>query len=671
MINQLIYVLLVIVVCTVPALGQSAYIDSLRLELDKAQSDSNKVKTLNTLIFELSYGEKSEALTLLNESINLSKKIKYPYGLADAYSLYGQIHIDKGNHDSAQYYYLKALEYFESQKILDKQFRCYKKLAQVHQERNSFEQSRYYIEKLFEIAEESDDSKMKGNANNSYAAFFINQGWDLVDNHNDTINYITYFEEAKPYIYKAIENFEDAGYEKGMALAYGNLCILNKEMGQLEEALENIKSANEYFTRMDQKVFMVSAYNHINTIFQKMNMYDSALYYNDKSFALAKELESKFDLRNAYGQYAYIYRYLNDFHKYYEYHGLYDDINSQLLAENKQALIDEMEVKYKAKEKEKELVLQEIENRNQKQILFLLGFGALVLIMVIVIIWVRNQKEKNLNQLLQEKTEMLEVMNHEIRQQRDQLKENNNIILQQNAKINEAYQEQGNLMAVVAHDLRSPLNNVKGLNDLLSITGEMTDEQNELVTKTSEVANHGLEIINDMMSLYQYQNESETNYEKVEINGLLKELVSAHSANATRKNISIQLNCPKSKGLIELNKIHFTRIMDNLISNAIKFSPYESQIDVSCKKEKNQIHFFIKDQGPGFSEKDRESLFKRFKKLSAQPTGGEKSSGLGLSIVKTLVDKMNGKIELDNNSGNGSTFKITLPNQANTKDNII
>ena len=109
------------------------------------------------------------------------------------------------------------------------------------------------------------------------------------------------------------------------------------------------------------------------------------------------------------------------------------------------------------------------------------------------------------------------------------------------------------------------------------------------------------------------------------------------------------------------DKSYLSRILDNLISNAIKFSPHGTSMKVEASLENGGIRFSVRDQGPGFSEADKKDLFKKFKKLSARPTGGESSNGLGLAIVKILVDRLGGKIQLNSAQGQGSEFIITIP----------
>jgi two-component system, sensor histidine kinase and response regulator len=102
--------------------------------------------------------------------------------------------------------------------------------------------------------------------------------------------------------------------------------------------------------------------------------------------------------------------------------------------------------------------------------------------------------------------------------------------------------------------------------------------------------------------------------------------------------------------------------MDNLLSNAIKFSTMGKQIRLTvCPPGVRFVECQVQDEGPGFTEKDKAGMFRRYGRLSARPTGGEPSTGLGLSIVKKLVLAMQGELACDSTPGNGATFAFRLP----------
>ena len=128
---------------------------------------------------------------------------------------------------------------------------------------------------------------------------------------------------------------------------------------------------------------------------------------------------------------------------------------------------------------------------------------------------------------------------------------------------------------------------------------------------------------------------------------------------AAQKGIRIDVST--SDHTVYTDADYLARIVDNLVSNAIKFSANDSTVSVSADVSGGKFQIRVKDNGPGFSEDDKRKLFQKFTKLSARPTGGESSNGLGLAIVKTLVDRLEGEITLHSQLKQGSEFIITFP----------
>jgi len=115
--------------------------------------------------------------------------------------------------------------------------------------------------------------------------------------------------------------------------------------------------------------------------------------------------------------------------------------------------------------------------------------------------------------------------------------------------------------------------------------------------------------------------------------------------------------------LTSLDKIYLRQIFENLINNAIKFSPLNKKVLITIEVCDQCFRTTIKDEGPGIKNEEKEMLFKKFTKLSNRPTGGEASTGLGLSIVKHYVELLNGKVFCDSEYGKGSSFVVELPKQ--------
>ncbi|MDZ4286680.1 MAG: HAMP domain-containing sensor histidine kinase, partial [Prosthecobacter sp.] len=131
---------------------------------------------------------------------------------------------------------------------------------------------------------------------------------------------------------------------------------------------------------------------------------------------------------------------------------------------------------------------------------------------------------------------------------------------------------------------------------------------------------------------------------------------------AERKDIHFVCDLNAPGNMISTDPLALKQVLDNLLSNAVKFSPHGKSVHVSVVPTAGDcIECRIRDEGPGFTEMDKNHMFRRYARLSARPTGGEPSTGLGLSIVKKLVEEMNGHLLLESSPGEGSTFIVRLP----------
>jgi two-component system sensor histidine kinase/response regulator len=132
---------------------------------------------------------------------------------------------------------------------------------------------------------------------------------------------------------------------------------------------------------------------------------------------------------------------------------------------------------------------------------------------------------------------------------------------------------------------------------------------------------------------------------------------------ARRKKLEIQADFPAEAVAALADVSALNQVLDNLVSNALKFSPPNKRIFVSVRPAGNRAECIIRDEGPGFTIEDKEMMFHRYGRLSARPTGSEPSTGLGLSIVRKLVLAMDGELLFESVPGNGATFTVRLPRQ--------
>ena len=155
-------------------------------------------------------------------------------------------------------------------------------------------------------------------------------------------------------------------------------------------------------------------------------------------------------------------------------------------------------------------------------------------------------------------------------------------------------------------------------------------------------------------------NNNNFRFESTNISQLVSEVISESKDRANQKNITL-FNNLISNNKIVIDKKWMKIAVYNLISNAIKYSPSGKSIHVDTNIISDKYKISVKDEGPGISAEDQENLFKKFQRLSAKPTGNETATGLGLYIVKDIVEKHNGEVSCESSINRGSTFSIMLP----------
>ncbi|MDH5397271.1 MAG: ATP-binding protein [Cyclobacteriaceae bacterium] len=234
-------------------------------------------------------------------------------------------------------------------------------------------------------------------------------------------------------------------------------------------------------------------------------------------------------------------------------------------------------------------------------------------------------------------------------------------ITEQKNMLMEINRQKDELVKIVAHDLRSPLNKVKGLIEIINLSGKLNKDQAESMNLIHNVLDHGNSLTNDLLDLYSLeQDKVETKLSQIEVSNFLKEICKGQEQELKKKEQKIISRFGPENFTFTTDPNLLTRILDNLLSNARKFSANNKEIQLSAHKENGLILFKVTDQGPGISENDRKNMFKKFSTLSARPTAGESSHGLGLSIVHTLTKQLGGTIQVNSRPGEGAEFVVTL-----------
>lgn len=218
-------------------------------------------------------------------------------------------------------------------------------------------------------------------------------------------------------------------------------------------------------------------------------------------------------------------------------------------------------------------------------------------------------------------------------------------------------------VGTIVHDLKSPVNTISGLANLcLKTSKDLSEEQKMYLNFIQQSSNSMLE--NIAMLLDNSRIETGNRLEHLEIGNpyyTIQSTIDKYLIEALNKSISIQRIIDKNLPFVAYDKDLLDRILSNLISNAIKYSPPNTQIKIFTEVLAERLSIKVKDEGLGMTEDDLGKVFQEYKKLSARPTAQESSTGLGLSITKKLIQELGGEIVARSEGKNkGTEFEFTL-----------
>lgn len=222
-------------------------------------------------------------------------------------------------------------------------------------------------------------------------------------------------------------------------------------------------------------------------------------------------------------------------------------------------------------------------------------------------------------------------------------------------------------MSIVVHDLKNPISTITGFAGFLESDDFTQNERRIFVNKILETGNRMLHLVQNILKVNLFENgQIETRIIPANIVWIVQSIIQNYQIQSLEKSITIHNTAEHDEILALVDESLIQQVFENLISNAIKYSPHGKHIYAETRYYRYThndaaVRITIRDEGPGFTDEDKLRLFGKFARLSARPTGGEHSTGLGLNIVKKLVEVMSGKVWCESESGKGATFIVELP----------
>lgn len=666
-----------------PAFGQNRQtIDSLRMQLSQAH-DRDQFRILTQLAFEYRYSNPDSAIHFGNRAYDLGSSLKLTIGLAEPLSFLGLASSYKGEYASAFSFYQQAIE----------------------------------------MATHQNDSVQIAYGHNNLGRLFLDQG-DFVRAYNNIIRAKDIFESLNDrvglaYVYrslsslfkiqsdyqKAVEASQNAlqlrqaiGEPRAITSALMELGLVQQAMSDKASAVKSFRAADsiatltgDHITQLEVKVGIAELLFEDNKEAEAMKIANEVLSKvthdtNQKLYVRASIINGKYLFKK--GQFKSSLNYFNEvlseanesgtieFQKEATYYlsRIHKALGNVQLAKeldgNYQVLvevientdltrqIERLQFQLEIEKRERENELLKVNRAQNESLIAQQRFNNILLIIVVFSISIIALISITANRRRRVINRKLEIKNRHILSQQEEIARRNSELSKRNEELKSLNHEKDTLMNIVAHDLKSPLNRIQSLANLIASEKQVNHEYLDFVKRA---ATGGLDLITDLLDVNSLEEiNRKPKISPFGIDQLLKDKINHFESMARDKAIHLKLENNVAE-MVLTSEAYMGRILDNLVSNAIKFSPKESEVVVRCGLQNNMLVLSVRDQGPGFTEEDQQFLFQKFKKLSARPTAGESSNGLGLAIVKILVDRLGGNIRLKTGRNSGSEFSVEIP----------
>ncbi|MBU0702239.1 MAG: response regulator [Chloroflexi bacterium] len=235
------------------------------------------------------------------------------------------------------------------------------------------------------------------------------------------------------------------------------------------------------------------------------------------------------------------------------------------------------------------------------------------------------------------------------------------LVMQEITHLKELDRIKSEFVANVSHDLRTPLTSIQGYVELLPRVGPLNEQQHDFIKCVHDSMQTITELINSLLDIDNIETGFALEMMPYDIVQVIEEAVQELEPQAKRKKQKLYWYAPKSLPLVQCNPRRLRQVMDNLISNAIKYTQEGGRISVSAVEDEGHIVVSVADTGIGIPPAQQPYIFDKFYRVESDETIGIVGSGLGLAIVKTVIEKHNGRVWVESKPGAGSAFSFVLP----------
>ncbi|MBW6489922.1 MAG: tetratricopeptide repeat-containing sensor histidine kinase [Lentimicrobium sp.] len=574
------------------------------------ESEAISIEVSNDALLSLSYtnigniyytmGRFDKALHFLTLSLRLNEKLTDSVGISKAYNNIGNVYLSLKDYDQALIYYNNALRINKSLNRLGGLSISYSNLGLVYEWKGDYG-------KALEFNRLSNELSRKNNDKEGIIHSLMNTG---------NIHLLRKeFNQATIALMEAerVSNNHTNGFLKASVAA--RLGQLKHEQGEFDESISYFKEALTFANRINSFSMLIDIYK-----------------------GMAEAWQGKGDYKRAY-EMLILHIAASD--------SIYNQENNERLNMLRVSFESENSERDNQLLKQQYIYSQLALSRHQTIRNFLIIISAIVIVFSLFLYNLYQSKNKK-NRLLAER-------NMQINRQKDEL----NQLYKEQFKLNET---KNKFFSIVAHDLKSPFQTILGFSELLSFEYEdLTDQQRkDSAINIMKVSRETFRLIENLLEWGRAQTGStRATFKLFNVKDLVLKTVPVFTPQLEKKHLKIAYNLPDSlQGWADPDMI--MAVLRNIISNAIKFSPVQSEIRISAEFIDDMVHISIADSGAGIPDEIKEKLFTLDPIVQRAGTMGERGTGLGLTLCMEFMELNQGNIEVKNAPGSGSVFTVVL-----------
>ena len=656
--------------------AQTPAIDSLRTALRTASPDSVRSTVLARLMWEERTIDPVQAIIYGREAQQLVENENNPRKRSEIYRFLGVAYRNAGDLAKAAELVHKSLSIDEERGDSVQIAHSLNTLGRIMLLQNNVGEATVYIHRAVTLAEQMKDEAL--------LAFCL---FTLADLHFTSHEYALALATAEKVVVIRARRGEDV-YVADVYLAIAKALAT---MMQYDKAYDYISKALAIFERKRITYNLAVGNNAMATLLLTMKKPTESVSYANNALQIANTIGAKVLEKEAALLLSESYTAEGKFQAALEMYKRHKILSDSIFSERSIKQNALLNIEYETKNKEQQIRVFEQERRFNA--LLTVVVAIIIALLVTAFLWLvgRYKRQSEGTQHLQARAESLADANDVLRMTQMELQESHQKLseaLRQiqvtNDELQDLNEEKNMILGMVSHDLKNPIVAIQGLAEMMNTEMFTLEQYKEFSGVILGTSNRMYALVKNFLDVARAEEgRLRLTFIRFDIAEVIDLVLDNYRQQAENKNITIHYDKPTSAMVVRADESVIIQVLDNLISNALKYTPPGKNVNITVEMvhvvKHNEalvgdamdnlseesfdecVRFSIIDEGPGLTDSDKSQLFHKFARLSAQPTGGESSTGLGLAITKQLVELMNGRVWCESEYGYGARFIVEFP----------